>query len=288
LSAPAGQGKGILSVVHRILRRATSRARILRLAAQLTVAAAVLLAWEYLPRISWLAHRYRFLNPFFISSPTKVWTAFIDLATGSHDNGVLLWPYLWVTVQSAIIGSTIGLVLGALFGLILSDNLELSRIARPFIVLLNSVPRIAVIPIFVVLVGPTMRASILNVVAVVFFIGFFNAFEGGCSASVPMLEDARLLGASRFEVMRSIRLPLVLTWTFAAVPNAISFGIVIAVGTELLAGVQGVGVLLENTTASVQSSFTFAIIVALSVVGLLMYAVAAILRDLVIRWEFQR
>jgi NitT/TauT family transport system permease protein len=271
-----------------LIRRVTTRERVVRLTAQIAVAVTLLLLWEYLPKIDWLSNRYRFLNPFFISSPTQVWTALQNLATGTNDNGVEIWPYLWVTVQSAIIGSVIGLILGALFGLILSDNLWLSRIARPFIVLLNSVPRIAIIPIFVVLVGPTMRASILNVVAVVFFIGFFNAFEGGCSASTPMLEDAKLLGASKFEVMRSIRLPLVLTWTFAAVPNAISFGIVIAVGTELLAGVQGVGVLLENSTASVQASYTFAIIVALSIVGLLMYAVASILRDLVIRWEVDR
>jgi NitT/TauT family transport system permease protein len=274
-------GRGIA----RSVRRALTRESLTRLFWQLCVAAGILLLWEYLPEWGWLSHRYRFLNPFFISSPTRVWTALVDLSTGHHDNGILLWPYLRTTVEAAAIGSAIGLSLGALLGLIFSDNVGLSKIARPFIVLANSVPRIAIIPIFVVLVGPTMRASILNVVAVVFFIGFFNAFEGGCSVSEPVLEDARLLGASRFEVMRSIRLPLVLTWTFAAVPNAISFGIVIAVGTELLAGVQGVGVLLENSTASVQASVTFAIIVALSVVGLLMYWLAALLRDLVIRWD---
>lgn len=269
----------------RLVRRGVSRERLLTLAGQIAAAAALLLGWQYLPQVSWLSHHFRFMDPFFISSPSRVSVALYDLATGTNDNGILLWPYLETTVEAAAVGAAIGLVVGAVLGLILSDNATLARIARPFIVLANSVPRIAVIPIFVVIVGPTVRASILNVVVVVTFIGFFNAFEGGCSVSTPILEDAKLLGASRFEVMRSIRLPLVLRWTFAAVPNAISFGIVIAVGTELLAGVRGMGELLTTATASVQASLTFAVIVALSVVGLAMYAIAVKLRDFVLRWD---
>jgi NitT/TauT family transport system permease protein len=152
-------------------------------------------------------------------------------------------------------------------------------------VLANSVPRVALVPIFVLLFGITIQASIASVVAVVFFLAFFNAFEGGCSIRQPVLENARLLGAGPIEIMLYIRLPTVLTWTFAAVPNAVSFGLIVAVTTDLLAGVPGMGQILLTATLNVQAALTFAVIVVLGLLGLLLYAFTTMLRDWLIRWE---
>ena len=256
-----------------------------RLAIQIAVAALFFLAWEYLPRIAFLSQNVKFLDPFFISSPVAVWKSVIGLITGNNSLKVTIWPYLFNTVIATVIGSSIGLVLGALAGLVFSNSRTLSEVVRPFIVILNSVPRVAIIPIFVVIVGATIMASVMSVVAVVFFLGFFNAFEGGRSISQPVLDNAKLLGASHFEVMRSIRLPMVLTWTFAAVPNAISFGLIVAVTTELLAGVPGMGALLQTATANIQADLTFGIIVVLSIVGLALYWGTTALRSYVIHWQ---
>lgn len=151
--------------------------------------------------------------------------------------------------------------------------------------LANSVPRIALIPISVVIFGPTATASVVNVITVVFFVAFFNAFEGGRSIRPAVLENAQLLGASSWQLMRSIRLPRVLMWTFAAVPNAISFGLIVSVTTELLAGVRGMGVLLQSATTYLQTSLTFAIVILLSAMGLALYGGAVLLQRLVLRWE---
>ncbi|WP_375481076.1 ABC transporter permease [uncultured Jatrophihabitans sp.] len=244
-----------------------------------------LLAWQFLPKIDFLADHIRFLDPFYISSPTQVWHSLRLLFEGDPATGGSVWPYLRTTVLATVEGTAIGLVLGALAGLLLSNSWRLSEVSRPFIVLANSVPRIALIPISVVIFGPTPLASIINVIAVVFFVGFFNAFEGGRSVKPAMLENARLLGASPWQLMRSIRLPRVLTWTFAAVPNAISFGLIVAVTTELLAGVRGMGQLLQNSTTYVQTSTTFAIVVILSVLGLMLYGAAIAIKKVVLRWE---
>ena len=84
--------------------------------------------------------------------------------------------------------------------------------------------------------------------------------------------------------MRTIRLPAVLHWTFASLPNAISFGLIVAVTTELLAGLRGMGNLLLNAIQNIDASYTFAIIVVLAVVGLLLAVVGRIIESLVIRW----
>ena len=256
-----------------------------RLLIQVVIGVSFLLAWQYLPEVDALADRYKFLNSFFISSPTEIADWVWKLTFGEGTNGITLWPYLRTTVWAALVGVTIGLSLGALAGLIFSNSKKLAEVIRPFIVLANSVPRVAIIPIFVVIAGPTARASILSVVAVVFFLGFFNALQGGSSIPQRMLDNAHLLGASQISIMRTIRLPMVLSWTFAAGPNAISFGLVVAVTTELLAGVKGMGQLLQTSMVNANADLTFAVIVVLSVVGLIMYGAATLLRDFLLRWD---
>ncbi|MBL7501970.1 ABC transporter permease subunit [Frankia sp. CNm7] len=252
---------------------------------QIAIVAVVVVSWEFVPKIGFLARHVRILDPYYISSPTQVWDSLKALLTGDPGTGATVWPYFMVTLLSTVEGTAIGLVLGALAGLVFSNSRRLSEICRPFIVLTNSVPRIALIPISVVLFGPTSTASVVNVIAVVFFVGFFNAFEGGRSVKPAVLENARLLGASSWQVMRTIRLPMVLTWTFAAVPNAISFGLIVSVTTELLAGVRGMGELLQSATTYLQTSMTFAIVVVLSFMGLALYGGAIGLKKIVLRWD---
>ena len=251
---------------------------------QVGLVIAFLLGWQYLPTVGVLSANIKLFDRFYISSPSAVWQTLGNLLTGTH--GIpRLWPYMATTVSATVIGAAVGLFLGAVFGLIFSNSVKLSEIARPFIVLMNSVPRVALIPIFVLLAGPTVEASTISVVATVFFLAFFNAFEGGISVRQAVIDNARLLGAGRLEIMRYVRLPMVAAWTFAAVPNAISFGLVVAVTTELLAGIQGMGYLLLTSTTNVEASLTFAIIVALSVVGLVLFSVATLFRNRLLHWQ---
>lgn len=257
-----------------------------RLACQVALAIALIAGWEFVPRIDWLSERYKFLNSFFISSPSEVWTNVVSLMNGGDETaGISVWPYLRTTVEATIIGVVVGLAFGALAGLIFSNFRRLSEVVRPFIVLANSTPRIALIPIFVVIAGPNMRASIFSVVVVVFFLAFFNAFEGGTKIRQAMIDNALLLGASPASIMKVIRLPQVMSWTFASVPNAISFGLIIAVATELLAGIRGMGTLLQTAMINIDAGLTFAVIVILSVVGLVLYGIANVVRDILLRWE---
>lgn len=253
-------------------------------AAQVVIVVVFLVCWQYLPTVGWISDHITILNSFYISSPSAIFKTLAYLLTGTH--GVpLLWPYLRTTVEAAVIGAAIGMLLGGTAGLIFSNSKTLSKIARPFIVLLNSIPRVALIPIFVLLAGPTVRGSTTSAAFTVFFLTFFNAFEGGNSVNESMLENATLLGARPIAIMRYVRLPMVMAWTFAAIPNAISFGIVVAVTAELLAGIPGMGFILLESTTNVESALTFAIVIALSVVGLVLYSLASLLRKRLLHWQ---
>lgn len=252
---------------------------------QAALAVAFVAGWQYLPDISGLSNHFKFLNRFFISAPSTVIARIGTLMTGHNPSHISIWPYLQTTVVAAVVGVAIGLVLGGLFGLICSNNKSVTAVVRPFIVIANSIPRVALIPIFVVIYGPTTRSSILSVVTIVFFLAFFNAFEGGRSIRPAVIENAVLLGASPRAVMWTIRLPQVVVWTFAVVPNAIAFGIVAAVTTELLTGIPGMGTLLQEALQNADSTLTFAVVTILSVVGLVLYWLALRLEAFVTRWQ---
>ena len=157
-------------------------------------------------------------DPFFVSSPTKIAQRIYDLVSGAN-NEDLLWPYLRDTLLATFGGVVIGTVAGALLGLILSNSRTARGILGPYITLINAMPRVALVPIFVIVAGPTMSASILTSVTVVLFLVFYNSYNGGLSVPKQVIENAQLLGATPFQLMRQVRLPYVLVWTFASLPT---------------------------------------------------------------------
>ncbi len=252
-------------------------------ALRLLVVVVLLMAWQFLPKIPWLSHRYRFLDPFFISSPVDVYRRSIDLLTGRHDS-ILVWPYLANTIEASIIGAALGIVLGMLVGLVLSSSPNLGEVFNPFLVLANSAPRIALVPIVVMLFGVGVRANVISSVLVVFFLAFFNAYTGGKSIPAPIIETSRLLGASSQQIMLQIRIRYVMQWTFAMVPNAVAFSLIVVVTTELLSGSKGMGSILLVATTNLDASLTFALVIVLTIVGLLMTGAAELLRRRILHW----
>lgn len=259
---------------------ATSFAAVL--VTQIALLAAFLLAWKYIPQIDALRSWGPVFDPFFISSPDAVAERVVSLATGAGDN--LVWPYIWQTIWTSVLGAAVGIVLGLACGLLFSSSEFLSRVFNPFLAALNAIPRIAFIPVVVVIFGPRPAATIVIAVLVVFFIAFYNAFEGGRSVPAELVNNARVLGATRGQVMVRVRLPYVMAWTFAALPLMLGFSLLAVVTAEILAAVQGMGYLISLASVSAQSSLTFAIVVYLAVVGIVMVGVTGWMRKRLLHW----
>jgi len=247
------------------------------------IIAAWLAAWEYIPRIPGLAERSHLLDVFFISSPSRVSNRLVDLFTGRHDS-VLIWQYVWPSLSSATAGLVIGMIAGGAGGLILSNFRFVSRIFNPFIVAMNAVPRIALIPIVIVIFGPTFSASVILAVMVAFFIAFYNAYEGGLSVAPQLLQNAKVMGASGAQLMLHVRLPTVLAWTLASLPLAAAFSIITVVTGEILTGYAGLGRLIAVADSTVDATLTIAVAVVLSILGLVVVGVAEVLKRRVLHW----
>jgi NitT/TauT family transport system permease protein len=249
---------------------------------RIMIAGVFLLLWEYLPHLAWVRHRVHWVDPFFISSPSRVYHELGNLFTGTK--GPSVWPYLWNTLQATFLATAIGIAIGLIAGALLSDRPKLAQVVAPFITMMNSIPRIALIPIVVLIVGPTLSASVVSAVLVVTFIAFFNALQGGRSVSPHVLQNAALLGANRRQIMFRVRFPYVLMWTFAALPNAIAFGLLTVVTAELLTGSIGMGNLIFSATTNVDATLSMAVVIILSFVGTVVVSLTEQLKRVVLHW----
>jgi NitT/TauT family transport system permease protein len=207
----------------------------------------------------------------------------VDLLTGQHGS-VMVWPYAWATLSASLIGTIIGMALGATAGLLLSNFNFLGAVVRPFLVAANATPRIALIPIIILLFGISATSSAVVAILVVFFIAFFNALMGGRSIAPELIGNARLLGASEWGILREVRLPYVLAWTLAAMPIALTFSVISVVTGEILTGYPGMGRLLSTATNTVDSTLTFAVVFFLAAIGMVTVMISDFLQARILHW----
>jgi NitT/TauT family transport system permease protein len=250
---------------------------------QLLIVAVMLTVWQWVPAIPGAAKISALFDPFFVSSPSRLAVTLYDLATGA-DQTPMIWVPFFSSVIPAILGTAIAVIAGAGAGLICSNWVLLNRVVRPFLITFNALPRITLIPIFVIIAGPSIAADVAIGFIVVFFLVFFSAYEGGISVPEEMLDNARILGASPGECLRRLRLPYVMVWTFAQLPNAIAFGLTTIVTTELFTGSNGLGRLLLIAVQTANADLTFAVAAVLAVAGLALNSIASAVRRRVLHW----
>jgi NitT/TauT family transport system permease protein len=252
-------------------------------AAQVSILSAFLAGWQWLPTVDWLASRSHVFDRFFISSPSLVDERLYGLWFGA-ESATPIWQYTWNTMSAAAVGLAIGMTAGAVLGLLLGSFRAADQIMRPFIIAMNATPRIALIPVIVLIFGPTFKGSVIVSVMVTFFVAFFNAYEGARTVVPQLVQNAKVLGASRLRITLHIRLPYVLAWTFAALPLAATFSVIAVVTGEILIGYPGLGRLINLATSTGDATLTFSVVIVLSMLGLLTVGTTGLLTRRVLHW----
>jgi NitT/TauT family transport system permease protein len=250
---------------------------------QIALIALFVLAWQYATQIKSLRGTSHLFDPFFVSQPSRIGASLYHLSNGTAGRPEI-WGYVWPTLFPALVGTAIGMLGGALLGLVLSSSRLMNDIFRPFVIAVNAIPRVALIPIIVLLFGITFSTSLVISILVVFFVAFFNAFEGGSTVPPQLLQNAGVLGASKWQSMLHVRLPFVLAWTLACLPLALTFSLLSVVTGEILTGYHGLGSLLSYSTQSVDATLTFSIVVVLSVIGLIVVGLGELMKKRVLHW----
>jgi NitT/TauT family transport system permease protein len=231
-----------------------------------------------------LGTRAGFIDPFFWGQPSGILKQIVTWITDGTAQGPL-WEQIAVTLEEAIIGFVIGVVLGVIFGVVLGRNRFLADVLSPYIKAANSIPRVVLGPIFVIGLGLGIQSKIALAVVLVFFIVFFNAFQGVREVDRNLVANAQILGASQRQLSTAVIIPSALSWIFASLHTSFSFALVGAVVGEFLGSTQGIGLLIQTAGATFNANGVFAAMVILAAVALISEAIVTALENRLIRWR---
>lgn len=263
-------------------RRAQRGETVRVLAWQVVILVAGLGLWETLTRIDWFKKNTIF-DPFFISQPSQIALRMFDWILGKKTG--FLWPHLISTLEATFLGLAVGVGSGFVVGLILSQNRTLARIFNPYIVALNSLPRIAFVPLITMIFGLGLASKVVTAWFIVFFIVFFNTYKGGVSIERELIDFCRTLGGTPRQITWTVRIPTAISWAFTALPNAVSFSLIGVVISEFVGSTTGMGYLIIVSLATLNSADMFAALTVLSGIGVtLVFVIQAIERRL-LRWS---
>src|SRR5579875_3207840 len=206
--------------------------------------------WELTARIG-------IVDPFFWSRPSGIWQQLVTWVTHGTAQGPL-WAQIAITLEETILGFVIGVALGIAFGVLLGRNQFLADILSPYIKAANSIPRVTLAPLFAIALGLGTGSKVALAAVLVFFIVFFNAFQGVREVDRNLLANARVLGASRLQVTRHVVLPSALTWIIASLHVAFGLSIIGAIVGEFLGAQKGLGLVIATSQNNFNPNGVFA------------------------------
>jgi NitT/TauT family transport system permease protein len=250
---------------------------------QAVLFAAILAAW-YVATSPTLLPPIYFDNPdkaaFFFGEPLKVFERiWIWFSTG------YIYSHLWVTLQETLMAFVAGTVLGLGIGLWLALSPTASALLDPYIKAFNSMPRVILAPIFGVWFGLGMASKVALGVTLVFFIVFFNVYQGVREVSHTVLANARILGASERQLMRHVYVPSAMSWVFASLHNSVGLAFVGAVVGEYLGSAEGVGYVILQAEGTFDINSVFAGILVLTAFALLLDWLVTLAERRLLVWQ---
>jgi NitT/TauT family transport system permease protein len=251
---------------------------------QLGLLAALLVVWYLLTKPG-LIPPFLFENDkqaaFFFGEPVKVagriWAWFIV-------NGDI-YQHLWVTLLETVLAFAIGTALGLALGLWLGLSPVAAAVLDPYIKAANSMPRVILAPIFAVWFGLGIASKVALGITLVFFIVFFNVYQGVKEVSPVVLANVRMLGASQRQLLRHVYLPSATSWVFSSLHTSVGLAFVGAVVGEYLGSSRGVGYLILQAEGSFDIDTVMAGIVVLTVFALLLDAAVTVIEQRLMKWQ---
>lgn len=231
--------------------------------------------------LSWQAYvTYDPSHKFIFSSPDLVWQAFVTLLL----SGELLRNSA-VTLGEALAGFVLGTVSGAIIGLALWYVPLVARVSRPYIAALGAIPIFALAPVIIVWFGiGTISKIVLAFISTV-VIAIFQSYQGATSVEPKYLRLMQVVGASRFQVFRTVVLPSSIIWVMNAIKLNISMALLGAFIGEFISSEQGLGHMIVRASGTYDMATVYVGVAALIVIALTLTAAVELLERRLLRWR---
>jgi NitT/TauT family transport system permease protein len=220
------------------------------------------------------------VSPFVLPQPEDVLGGMKDLVNSDG-----FWSDVRTTLTETLVGFAIALVLGVVGGAILGRVVWLEQALRPVIVASQVVPKVALIPLFIIWFGFGITSKIIIVALLAFFPILLNVILGVRSVDAGQRDVMRSLNASRWQTFRRLEYPSTLPYILAGMEVGIVFAVVGAVVGEYLGGDQGLGYRIVTSLNNLEAETLFAVIVVLTIFGFLLYLAVLVLKRFLIPWH---
>ncbi len=206
---------------------------------QILVAVAVLAIWQLGATVP-IGGDY-LLPEFFFSKPGDVLARVVELFVSGT-----IWKHLWITLTETVLAFVIGAVGGVVIGFWFARKPLVAAVFDPYVKMVNALPRVVLAPIFMLWLGLGIWSKVALGVTLVFFIVFFNVYQGVKEVSPVVLANARMMGMNERQLFRNVYWPSAMSWMFSSLHTAVGFALVGAVVGEYLGSSAGLGYLIHQ------------------------------------------
>jgi sulfonate transport system permease protein len=242
------------------------------LACQVALGLALLLIWQ--------GASGRLIDDFFISNPIEVgqrlwqWTA----------NGSI-FLHIWATVYETLMGFVVGAVGGVVLGIWLGVSPFSSRLLNPYLNALNALPKVALAPLFVLWFGLGIESKIALAAVLVLFLVFLNTIAGVREVDQDLIDGARLMRASRRQVITKVIIPSAMSWVFAGLKISVPYALIGAVLGEMIAANRGLGYLVQFSGSQFDSAGVFAVLIVIALLAVALNLLVDLVQSRTQRWR---
>jgi sulfonate transport system permease protein len=226
-----------------------SRVRLLAL--QVFVAVAAVLLWHVLTSVPDPQHAL--LPRFFFSTPADVGARLLRWVVKRS-----IWEHLWITLVEAVLAFVTGSIAGVAVGFWFARQPIVAAVFDPYVKMANALPRVVLAPIFALWFGLGIWSKVALGFTLVFFIVFFNVYQGIKEVSPTLLANARMLGMNEGQLTRHVYWPSALSWMFSSLHTSVGFAVVGAVVGEYLGAAAGLGYLIQQAESVFDVAGVFA------------------------------
>ncbi len=241
--------------------------------ARTLICIAFLILWETASRREWV-------DPTLFGMPSGVWTAMVEYLPSERS-----LASLEATGAAVGLSFVIGAASGTLAGLILGLSPVVNSIFGPFLAPINSVPRIALAPLFIAWFGLTMTSKVVLAVSIVFFILAENARSAVWSVDADLMTMARVVGLKRAALLWKVVLPSAVPTMFAGLRLTFTYALLGVVASEMVAATGGLGQDIVLYSSSYQINTVFAILVELMVIAIVVNWIFHLLERRLLVWQ---
>lgn len=232
--------------------------------------AALLVLWQ-------LAVSVGGIRPYLLPSPLAVLRAL-----GSDE--IPWWTHAWVTALEIFGAFLLAAVAGIVLGCIVAWSALLSRALMPFLVFVNTLPKVAVAPLFLIWLGYGMLPNMLIGALIGFFPVVINTAVGLTQIDGDLLDLGRVFNAPKWKVFVKIRIPNAYAYILSALKITASAAVVGAIVGEFVASQRGLGYVIIATQSSMNTAVAFAALVWISIMGLVLFGAVGLLSRLLAPW----